>query len=395
MREGSVELNADRTDDERLTLVVVNTGDRPVQIGSHLHLPDANTALDFDREAAHGLPARHPVRHLAAVRAGRVAGGGRGRPARQPAGAGASSSAGRETSMAEISRAAYAALYGPTVGDQVRLGDTDLWIEVEQDLTVGGEEVVFGGGKSIRESMGQGTTTRAEGAPGHGHHQRAGARLVGHRPRRRRHPRRPDRRARPGREPRHRRRRAPRPADRAVDRRDRGRGADPHRRRDRLARPPALAVAAARGARHRDHHHRRRRHRAERGVQGDHRDARARGTCGAIHRALDPLPVNVLLLGKGNTVSADGLAEQALAGAAGYKVHEDWGSTPAAIDAALRAADEWGLQVALHSDSLNEAGFVESTVRRDRGSLDPRLPRRGRGRRARAGHPVAGRVCRT
>jgi urease subunit alpha len=70
----------------------------------------------------------------------------------------------------------------------------------------------------------------------------------------------------------------------------------------------------------------------------------------------------VLLLGKGNTVSAEGLAEQALGGAGGYKVHEDWGSTPAAIDAALRAADDWGLQVALHSDSLNEAGFVESTL---------------------------------
>src|SRR5690606_6154837 len=81
-----------------------------------------------------------------------------------------------------------------------------------------------------------------------------------------------------------------------------------------------------------------------------------------MHRALDALPVNVLLLGKGNTVSAEGLREQALAGAAGYKVHEDWGSTPAAIDAALRAADEHGLQVALHSDSLNEAGFVESTL---------------------------------
>ena len=81
-----------------------------------------------------------------------------------------------------------------------------------------------------------------------------------------------------------------------------------------------------------------------------------------VHRALDQLPVNVLLMGKGNTVSAAGLAEQALAGAAAYKVHEDWGSTPAAIDAALRAADEYGLQVALHSDSLNEAGYLESTV---------------------------------
>ena len=66
--------------------------------------------------------------------------------------------------MVEISRAQYAALYGPTVGDQVRLGDTDLWIEVERDLTVGGEEAVFGGGKSIRESMAQSVRTSAEGA---------------------------------------------------------------------------------------------------------------------------------------------------------------------------------------------------------------------------------------
>src|SRR6187431_1742184 len=67
--------------------------------------------------------------------------------------------------MVQIPRSEYASLYGPTVGDQIRLGDTDLWIEVEQDLTAGGEEAVFGGGKSIRESMAQGTTTRAEGAP--------------------------------------------------------------------------------------------------------------------------------------------------------------------------------------------------------------------------------------
>ena len=66
--------------------------------------------------------------------------------------------------MAEISRERYAAIYGPTVGDQVRLGDTDLWIEVEQDLTFGGEEAIFGGGKSIRESMAQSTRARSEGA---------------------------------------------------------------------------------------------------------------------------------------------------------------------------------------------------------------------------------------
>src|ERR671920_191548 len=80
------------------------------------------------------------------------------------------------------------------------------------------------------------------------------------------------------------------------------------------------------------------------------------------HRALDEFPVNLLLLGKGNTVSMPALEEQALAGAGGYKVHEDWGSTPAAVDAALEGAEEWGLQVALHSDSLNESGFVADTV---------------------------------
>ena len=107
-----------------------------------------------------------------------------------------------------------------------------------------------------------------------------------------------------------------------------------------------------------------------------------------IHRALDSLPVNVLLMGKGNTVSAAGAGRAGARPApAAYKVHEDWGSTPAAIDAALRAADEHGLQVALHSDWLNEAGYLESTVARDRRPLDPRLPRRGRRRRARAGHP--------
>jgi urease subunit alpha len=78
--------------------------------------------------------------------------------------------------------------------------------------------------------------------------------------------------------------------------------------------------------------------------------------------AMDEYPVNVLLLGKGNTVSLDGLREQARAGAGGFKLHEDWGSTPAAIDACLRIADETGLQVAIHTDTLNEAGYVQSTL---------------------------------
>jgi urease subunit alpha len=78
--------------------------------------------------------------------------------------------------------------------------------------------------------------------------------------------------------------------------------------------------------------------------------------------AMDPLPVNVALLGKGNTVSRASLEEQLRAGASGFKLHEDWGSTPAAIDAALTVAGEHGVPVALHSDTLNEAGFVEDTL---------------------------------
>jgi urease subunit alpha len=82
-----------------------------------------------------------------------------------------------------------------------------------------------------------------------------------------------------------------------------------------------------------------------------------------MHEALDRWPLNFVLLGKGNTVSEDSMREQIRGGAAGFKLHEDWGSTPAAIDACLRVADETGVQVALHSDTLNEAGYVEETLR--------------------------------
>ena len=81
-----------------------------------------------------------------------------------------------------------------------------------------------------------------------------------------------------------------------------------------------------------------------------------------MHRALDTAPVNILLLGRGNTVSAASLDEQVLAGAAGFKLHEDWGSTPAAIDACLSAGERWGVQTAIHTDTLNEAGYLESTL---------------------------------
>ncbi len=264
--------------------------------------------------------------------------------------------------MAELSRHEYAALYGPSVGDQVRLGDTDLWIEVTEDRTAGGEEAVFGGGKSIRESMAQGSTTRAEGAPDtvitnaivldHWGIVRADVgirdgRIVAlgragnpdiadgvH----------PDLRIGPSTD--------------VISGEGRiltAGGIDMHVHflsTSQIHEALAAGMTTLGG-----------------GGTGPSEGSKATTvTPGAWHvaqvlRGLDELPINLLLMGKGNTVSAQGLAEQALGGAAAYKVHEDWGATPAAIDAALRAADEHGLQVALHSDSLNECGYVESTLR--------------------------------
>ncbi len=263
--------------------------------------------------------------------------------------------------MVQISRADYAALYGPTVGDQVRLGDTDLWIEIERDYTAGGEEAVFGGGKSIRESMAQGGTTRAQGAPDtvitnaivldHWGIVRADVGI------------------RDGRIVALGRAGNPDIADGVHPDLQIGPstdiisgegkiltagGIDTH---VHLISPSQIVEALATGLTT-----------LAGGGTGPSEGTKATTvTPGAwhletIHRSIDPYPINLLLLAKGNTVSMEGLKEQALAGAGGYKVHEDWGSTPAAIDAALRAADEWGLQVALHSDSLNEGGYVASTI---------------------------------
>jgi urease subunit alpha len=263
--------------------------------------------------------------------------------------------------MAEVSRSQYAALYGATAGDQVRLGDTDLWVEVESDLTVGGEEAVFGGGKSVRESMAQSTRTRAEGAPDT---VMTNALVLDHWG-----VVKADVGIRDGRIVALGRAGNPDIADGVHPDLVIGPSTDVISGEGRILTAGAIDVhvhflstsqvheALATGITT-----------VGGGGTGPSEGSRATTvTPGAwhlrsVHRALDHLPVNVLLMGKGNTVSAEGLAEQALAGAAAYKVHEDWGSTPAAIDAALRAADEHGLQVALHSDSLNEAGFLESTV---------------------------------
>jgi urease subunit alpha len=263
--------------------------------------------------------------------------------------------------MVRLDRERYAAIYGPTTGDQVRLGDTDLWIEIEDDLTVGGEEAVFGGGKSIRESMAQSTLSRADGAldtvitnavildwwgvvradVGIRDGRIAGIGRAGN----------PD--IADGVDP----RLVIGPSTDVISGEGKiltAGGIDSH---VHLLSPSQIHEALATGITT-----------IVGGGTGPSEGSKATTvTPGAwhlerMHRSLDRLPVNVLLLGKGNTVSPQAFEEQALAGAAGYKVHEDWGSTPAVIDASLRAAEEWGLQVALHSDSLNEAGFVESTI---------------------------------
>ena len=263
--------------------------------------------------------------------------------------------------MSEISRRDYAMLFGPTTGDQIRLADTDLWIEVERDHTVGGDEMVFGGGKTIRESMGQGLTTRAEGALDlvitnvvvldHWGVVRGDVGIRDGRITAIGHSGNPD--IMDGVHP-----------DLHVGSSTdvlSGEGkiltagaVDTH---VHFLNEPALREALATGTTT-----------VAGGGTGPTKGSKATsvtpGPWGLtmMHRALDDLPLNVILYSKGNTLSAAALREDALAGAGGYKIHEDWGSSPAAIDAALRAAEEFGLQVALHSDSLNEIGYIQQTI---------------------------------
>jgi urease subunit alpha len=263
--------------------------------------------------------------------------------------------------MLELNRNDYAKLFGPTAGDQVRLADTDLFIQITEDWCVGGDEAVFGGGKVIRESMGQSLVTRADGAPDTVitgtvvlDHDRIIKADVG---------------IRDGRIT-------------AVGKAGNSDTMDDVT--DGLEIGPATEVIAGNGKI------------LTAGAVDSHvhficpqqlEEALASGittvigggtgpaegskattiTPGAWHvarmlEALDAWPVNVLLLGKGNTVSLESLREQVLAGVAGFKVHEDWGATPAALDACLRVCDEFGVQVAVHTDTLNEAGFVETTM---------------------------------
>ena len=157
----------------------MNTGDRPIQVGSHFHFAAVNDALAFDRDAARRASG-------STCRPGRRCASSRG-----PSATSTLVALGRRRGRSggcdeDRSRERYGALYGPTVGDRVRLADTDLWLEVEEDRCVGGDEAVFGGGKTIRESMLPGRDDSAEGAPDLVITERRRARPLGHRQVRRR-----------------------------------------------------------------------------------------------------------------------------------------------------------------------------------------------------------------
>lgn len=263
--------------------------------------------------------------------------------------------------MSKINRAEYVASFGPTRGDRIRLADTDLLIEVEEDRTVGGDEAVFGGGKTIRESMGQSAATRAEGTPDlvvtgvvvldHWGVIKADVGI------------RDGRIVALG--------KAGNPD--TMDGIDKmlvigpstevmaGNGlimtagtVDTH---VHFVGPDMFDVALKSGTTT-----------VLGGGTGPTEGSKATlATPGSWWTArmlegMDPWPLNVLFLGRGNTVSHEAMWEQIRGGVGGLKVHEDWGATPAAVNAALEVADASGIQVAIHSDTLNEAGFVEDLL---------------------------------
>jgi len=261
--------------------------------------------------------------------------------------------------MAKLSRAAYAGMYGPTVGDKVRLADTELWIEVEADRTQPGEEVKFGGGKVIRDGMGQSQRTNAQGAVDtvitnalildHWGVVKADIGLKAGRIAAIGKAGNPD--IQPGVDI------VIGPGTEIVAGEGRivtAGGIDSH---IHFISPQQIEEALCSGV--------------TTMIGGGTGPAAGTSatTCtpGPFHlmrmlQALEAFPMNFGLLGKGNAATPAALEEQIRAGACGLKLHEDWGTTPQAIRNCLAVADRFDVQVAIHSDTLNESGFVEDTV---------------------------------
>ncbi|MFK7751005.1 MAG: urease subunit alpha [Sedimentitalea sp.] len=258
-----------------------------------------------------------------------------------------------------ISRGDYAAMYGPTTGDKVRLADTDLIIEVEHDLTTYGEEVKFGGGKVIRDGMGQSQVTRAEGAVDtvitnalildHSGIFKADVGLKDGRIAAIGKAGNPD--TQPGVDI------IIGPGTEAIAGEGRiltAGGFDSHihficpqQMEDSLHSGVTTCFGGGTGPAH----------------------GTLATTCtpgpwhiGRMLQAFDGIPMNIGLSGKGNASLPAALEEQVLGGACSLKLHEDWGTTPGAIDCCLSVADDMDVQVMIHTDTLNESGFVENTV---------------------------------
>jgi urease subunit alpha len=258
-----------------------------------------------------------------------------------------------------IPRAAYAAMFGPTTGDRVRLADTELFIEIESDRTIYGEEVKFGGGKVIRDGMGQGQATRADGAVdtvitnavildywgivkadiGIRDGRISGIGKAGN----------PD--IQPGVDI------VIGPGTEAIAGEGRiitAGGIDSH---IHFICPQLVEEALYSGIT------------TMLGGGTGPAAGTAATTCtpgpwhlGRILQAAEGLPVNLGFFGKGNASDPRALIEMVEAGACGLKLHEDWGTTPAAIDTCLGVAEQLDIAVAIHTDTLNESGFVEDTI---------------------------------
>ncbi|WPH04918.1 Urease [Acrodontium crateriforme] len=386
--KGRITINEGR---KRIHLKVTSKGDRPIQVGSHYHFIEVNPKLEFDRVRAHGfrldIPAGTSVRfepgesrtvNLVQISGNQLIKGGNG----------LATGSIHDERLAEsivhrlheggflhlhepttdqalapftLEREAYIAMFGPTIGDRVKLGATDLWIKVEKDFTVYGDECTFGGGKTIRDGMGQAAgvpdkecldtvITNAlvvdwtgiykadiglkdgmivgigkSGNPDamQGVHKNM---VVG----------------------------ANTDVVAAEGKIVTAGGFDSH---IHFICPQQAFEAIASGV--------------TTFLGGG--TGPSTGTCattctpGANHiqamfQATDSLPINIGITGKGNDAEPGPLREQAEAGVCGLKLHEDWGTTPKAIDTCLQVCDEYDIQCLIHTDTLNESGFVETTV---------------------------------
>ncbi|KAF9916883.1 Urease [Lobosporangium transversale] len=386
---GTLTINKGR---KRLRLEITNTGDRPILVGSHFHLIEANSALQMDRALAYGrrldIPAgsairfepgeKHTVTTVSIGGLKRISGGNNlatgtvdpekleeimSKVISQNFSHSVQSPLLNEKEIPEyqIPREVYQSFYGPTVGDRVRLGDTGLWIEIEKDFTHYGDECKFGGGKVLREGMGQ-----ANGIPdsealdlvitnaiildytgiykadiGIKNGLISGIGKAGN----------PD--VMEGVSP-----------NMIVGVSTEvmagehnivvAGGIDTH---VHFICPQLIDEALTSGLTT-----------LIGGGTGPNTGSNATTCTPAaefvkmMFQATDASPVNIGITGKGNTAHLNGIHDQIKAGVIGLKLHEDWGTTPAAIDNCLTACDMYDVQATIHTDTLNEAGFVQSTV---------------------------------